>query len=118
MEGVKTMVYPKNTVYIIGNAQSQQKNPITHIYNMFFIGLVVDRETGYIVDAGASGTIPITSEFIKSIFVGKNIEKDGDEIASEVETRYFGSSQKAIMVAFKDAQKKYFQIKKGDKVDI
>ena len=35
-----------------------------------------------------------------------------------VENRYFGSSQKAIQVAFKDAQKKYNQILSGQTVDL
>lgn len=111
------MVYPKNSIYIIGNSKAPQNNPITHMYNMFFIGLVVDKDTGRIIDAGAAGVLPLTSEFIRSIFLDKNIECNISEISKEIESRYFGSSQKALIVAFKDAQKKYFQIKSGKNVD-
>lgn len=111
------MVYPKNTIYIIGNAKASQNNPITHIYSMFFIGLVIERDTGRIIDAGAAGVLPLTSEFIKAIFLDKNMESDISEISKEIESRYFGSSQKALIVAFKDAQKKYFQIKSGKNIE-
>ena len=33
-----------------------------------------------------------------------------DEVINEINTRYFGSSQKALTVAFKNAQIKYMQI--------
>lgn len=108
------MVYPEDSIYIIGNSKAPQNNPITHIYSMFFIGLVVEKSTGRIIDAGAAGVLPITSEFIKSIFLNKNMEMDISEVSKEIEERYFGSSQKALIVAFKDAQKKYFQIKSGN----
>lgn len=111
------MVYPRNTIYIIGNSKAPQNNPITHMYSMFFIGLVIEKDTGRIIDAGASGVLPMTSEFIKSIFINKNIESDISEFSKEIESRYFGSSQKALIVAFKDAQKKYFQIKSGKNVE-
>ena len=37
---------------------------------------------------------------------------DTDTVLKEVENRYFGSSQKAVMVAFKNAHIKYKQIVK------
>lgn len=111
------MLYSKNTIYIIGNSKTQQNNPITQMYGMFFIGFVVDNDTSYIIDTGASGTVQTTSDFIKSIFVGLKMDTPIEEITREIESRYFGSSKKAIIVAFKDAQKKYFQIKNSEKVD-
>ncbi|WP_027416862.1 DUF3870 domain-containing protein [Aneurinibacillus terranovensis] len=99
-------MYDKDTVYIIGDAQSSMNNPITQQYNAFFIGLVVNCRNHTIVDAGCSSTISLTSEFVRSIFVGYTME-DTDRVASEIRRRYFGSSQKALIVAFKDAQKKY-----------
>ncbi|MDN5332406.1 MAG: hypothetical protein PWP45_1631 [Tepidanaerobacteraceae bacterium] len=110
------MKYSTNTIFIVGNSKTQQNNPITQVYGMFYLGFVVEKKTGSIVDVGASATLPITTEFIKSIFVGRNIESDADEIIRDIENRYFGSSQKAMIVAFKDALKKYLLIKSGKKI--
>lgn len=100
------MVYDKDTIYIIGDAQSAVNNPITQQFSAFFIGLVVDTTNHKMIDAGCSSTIPLTSEFIRSIFVGHSILVF-DEVAEEIRRRYFGASQKAIIAAYKDAQKKY-----------
>ncbi|MBP1966728.1 DUF3870 domain-containing protein [Paenibacillus aceris] len=100
------MLYDKDTIYIIGDAQASVNNPITQQYNAFFIGLVVDTTSHKIVDAGCSSTIPLTSDFVRSIFIGHNMLLL-DVVAEEIRRRYHGSSQKALVVAYKDAQKKY-----------
>lgn len=110
-------MFAENTIYIVGNAKSQQNNPITHQYGQFFIGFVVDRETGKIVSCGSSSTISVTSEFICSLFTGKSLQDDFEVIKQMVESRYFGSSQKAILVAYKDAQKKFSRIINGLTID-
>ncbi|CEH28054.1 protein of unknown function [Aneurinibacillus migulanus] len=100
------MLYDADSIYIIGDAQSSINNPITQQYSAFFIGLVIDCRSDKIIDAGCSSTIPLTSDFVRSIFVGRTIWET-EELAGEIRRRYHGSSQKALIVAFKDAQKKY-----------
>jgi hypothetical protein len=100
------MLYDKDTIYIIGDAQASENNPITQQYSAFFIGLVVDTASHKIIDAGCSSTIPLTSDFVSSIFIGHSILVF-EVMAEEIRRRYHGSSQKALIVAYKDAQKKY-----------
>jgi hypothetical protein len=100
------VLYDKDTIYIIGDAQTSVNNPITQKYNAFFIGLVVDTTNHKIIDVGCSSTIPLTSDFVRSIFIGHNILLL-EVAAEEIRRRYHGSSQKALIVAYKDAQKKY-----------
>jgi len=100
------VTYDKDTIYVIGDAQSSVNNPITQQFTAFFIGLVVDTTNHKIVDAGCSSTIPITSEFVRSIFIGHNMLAL-DVVTEEIKQRYHGSSQKTLIVAFKDAHKKY-----------
>ncbi|WP_438433138.1 DUF3870 domain-containing protein [Gorillibacterium sp. sgz500922] len=100
------MSYAKSTLYVIGDAQASVNNPITQQYSAFFIGLVVDSTDHTILDAACSSTIALTSDFVKSIFIGHSILAL-EPVAEEIRRRYHGSSQKALIVAFKDAQKKY-----------
>ncbi|MCZ8512666.1 DUF3870 domain-containing protein [Paenibacillus filicis] len=99
-------MYDKDTIYVIGDAQASVNNPITQQYNAFFIGLVVDTASHKIIDAGCSSTIPLTSDFVRSIFIGHSMQHL-ESVAAEIRRRYHGSSQKALIVAYKDAQKKY-----------
>ncbi len=109
---------PENAIYIVGNAKAAQNNPITHQFKHFFIAFVVDEETGKILGCGASSTISITNEFIGSLFAGRSLRDDAQVIREQVEKRYFGSSQKAILVAFRDAQRKFLRIQAGLPVDV
>jgi hypothetical protein len=102
-------MFSDNTIYIIGDAKTSSNNPITQKYNAFFIGLVIDRDSGLIVDADCSTTIQLTEKFVKSLFLGKSMT-DTERVSKEIEARYFGSSQKALIVAFKNASIKYQQI--------
>ncbi|MET3291379.1 DUF3870 domain-containing protein [Brevibacillus fluminis] len=99
-------MYDKDTIYVIGDAQSSTNNPITQQFSSFFIALVVDTTNNKIVDASCSATVQLTSDFTRSLFVGHSILAS-DELENQIRTRYFGSSQKALIVAYKDAQKKY-----------
>ncbi|MFD2369666.1 DUF3870 domain-containing protein [Brevibacillus sp. GCM10020057] len=101
-------MFDKDTIYIVGDAQSSSNNPITQQFSAFFIGLVVDTTNDKIVEAACSSTVQLTSDFARSIFVGHSIYAS-DEIGEEIRYRYFGSSQKTLIAAFKDAQKKYKQ---------
>ncbi|MDU4959327.1 MAG: DUF3870 domain-containing protein [Sporomusaceae bacterium] len=111
-------MFADNTLYIVGNAKVQQNNPITHQFGQFFIAFIVERDTGRIVSCGSSTTIPITSDFICSLLRGRRFTDSADDIGKLLESRYFGSSQKAILVAFKDAQKKYKRILGGLPIDL
>ncbi|PGS51614.1 DUF3870 domain-containing protein [Bacillus sp. AFS041924] len=102
-------MYNKDTIYIIGDAKTSSNNPIMQKYNAFFIGLVVDRTSHLIVDADCSATISLTSSFVKHLFEGQSM-LNVDGVIDEISSRYFGSSQKALTVAFKNAHIKYMQI--------
>ncbi|WP_203363733.1 DUF3870 domain-containing protein [Bacillus sp. REN10] len=101
-------MYDKNTIFIIGDAKAPQNNPITKKYNQYFLAIVVDETDGKIIDVECSATVDITKRFVQSLFIGRYI--DDPSIAEDISQRYFGSSQKALMVAFNDVQKKYQEI--------
>ncbi len=82
------------------------------------MGFLVDGSTGTILDVECNAIISLTNDILKCIFIGQNIISDYDSLREHVEKRYLGSSQKAILVAFKDGQKKYIDYKSGKKVDL
>ncbi|GAA5100320.1 DUF3870 domain-containing protein [Wohlfahrtiimonas larvae] len=106
------MHFEDTTIYIVGDAKSPQNNPIMEVYKAFFVGIVVDRKTAIIVDVECSATLGLTNSFVKSLLIGKNVLSP--DVIDCINTRYFGSSQKAFGVALKDAQKKYQQIMQSE----
>lgn len=104
-------MYDKNTVYVIGHGKTNKDNAITEQFKIFFIGFVIDTETDKVVDLSCSSTIFTTREFIVSIFMDRKFDKYYEDLENEIMRRYFGSSQKAIVIAYKDALKKYLEVK-------
>ncbi|MBN2898426.1 MAG: DUF3870 domain-containing protein [Clostridia bacterium] len=104
-------MYSKDTVYVVGHGRTGTDNAITAHFKIFFIGFIIDSATDTVVDLGCSVTVAITEKFIQSIFIGKKFDEYHSEIEDEIQRRYFGSSQKAIIIAYKDALKKYRETK-------
>jgi hypothetical protein len=104
-------MYSKETVYIVGNSKTTTENAITHRFHSFYIGFVAEGTTGRIIDLSCSSTIRTTEEFIKSLFLDKSLADYDDNLEREIKRRYHGSSQKAIIVAYKDAVKKFIEVK-------
>lgn len=111
-------MYGRDTIYIIGIAKSQQHNPITQQYGRFLLGFVVNKDTGIIESCGSTVVMKSTYDFLDEMFRGRNIDTESELIRSELENRYFGASQKAIMVAFRDAQRRFRLFKKGVRGDV
>lgn len=104
-------MYQGNTVYVVGNSKTNTDNAITNIFNSFFIGFVVEVDNDTIIDLSCSATIRTTDEFVRSLFMGKKLIEFDPNCQEEIKRRYHGSSQRAIIVAYKDAVKKYNEIK-------
>ncbi|SIS72114.1 DUF3870 domain-containing protein [Salimicrobium salexigens] len=102
-------MYESQTCYIVGESKSPGNNAITKKYDSFFVGFVVDMNSNEIVDVECTAMLDITVHFVHSLFVGKKMT-DGETVEQEITTRYFGSSKKALSVAFKQAQLKYYDI--------
>ena len=98
------------TIYVIGESRTNMDNAITVIYNSFYIAFEIDAKTDIIIDMGCTHTIDITENFTRKIFIGRNFF-DSDKLEQDIKRRYHGTSQKAMIVSYKDAIKKYQEIK-------
>lgn len=98
------------TVYIIGEAQINLDNAITRMYGTFYVAFEIKPETGEIIDVDCSKTLELTKDFVRRLFIHKRIGRDSERIEKEIRRRYFGSSVKAIIVAYRDALKRYQEL--------
>ncbi len=102
--------YPKESILIVGNSQTTGFNPINQQFGAFFITFILLRETEEILDCAVSVTLETTGRFIRGLFVGRRLVHDESLVLADVHNRYFGSSQKAIVAAYRDAIKKYKEV--------
>lgn len=103
-------MHKDETVYIIGEAQINLDNAITRMYGTFYVAFEIKPETGEIIDVDCSKTLELTKDFVRRLFIHKRIESDSERIEEEIRRRYFGSSVKAIIVAYRDALKRFQKI--------
>jgi hypothetical protein len=102
--------YPENSILIVGNSQTTSFNPINQQFGAFFISFILLKDSEEIIDCGVSMTLKVTERFVQEVFLGRRLVQDEEVIVSNVLTRYFGSSQKAIIAAYRDAIKKYKEV--------
>ena len=94
-------------IYVVGNARTNLDNPITKSYAKFFLAFIIDEKTDEILEFEMSSIFEVTNNFVKKLFIGRNFIEDEEKIIEDIKKRYLGSSQKSIIVAYKDAMKKY-----------
>lgn len=104
----------QETYYIIGESRTNLDNAITRMYGGFYIAFEVLPETGEVVAAECSRTLELTNDFVRRMFLHKRLESDAALIEAEVKRRYHGSSAKAILVAYRDALKRFQKIRRGE----
>ncbi len=107
------MEYGKNTIYVTGASKISSSDPISALYDVFFVGVILDKETGRIVDSTCNMVREETNNFIKSILTGYNLIDDIEVMVDEIKERFHGMAQKAVVAAVKDARNKYMLIRNG-----
>ena len=110
------MEYGKDTVFITGVAKLAKDDPIASRYEVFFISLIVDKNTDRIVNLACNTASNMTEEFIRSLLIGRNIVEDLGAIEEGIRSRFFGLVQKALIVSLKDAYNRYIMVKKKNYV--
>lgn len=101
----------KQSLFIVGEARTNVENAITKIYGSFYMVFEIDPLTDKIIDMNCTHSLDLTERFIQKIFIGKSITKDLPVLEKELNRRYYGSSEKAIVASMKDASKKYLAAK-------
>lgn len=104
----------RHTILVGGYAQFPEGITGHEVFRVLGIGLEVDPDTGEIVDCNASFVTEQPRDFLRSIMIGKNLEKNGiEEAVDEVNRRYFAKGKKAIVSALYDILNNYALYKKS-----
>lgn len=78
-------------------------------YDNLAICMVLDRKTGLILDFDCSLITKLAKNIISEIIIGIEI-KEIELLQDQINKKYFGSAQKAIVSGIKDCYNKYIQI--------
>lgn len=104
------MSYKKSTVFITGTAKISKSDPVAALYDVFFVGLIIDRDSHKVVNFTCNMVREVTNEFIQSIVVDYDIVHEVDEMIDEIKDRFHGLAQKSVCASIKDARNKYLNL--------
>ena len=77
------MTYDKNTIYVLGTAKISKNDPIADMFSTFFIGIILDKESGIIVDSTCNMVRDVTTDFIRSLLIDYNLIDDIDKFSNQ-----------------------------------
>lgn len=106
-------MYAENTVLVVGQAKPSREDAIYNLHGEFYISLVVERDTGRILDVDCNTILSVTKNFVASMFVGKNLRTDTEVLEREIKERYFALTQKPLIACMKDAHNRYMMACQG-----
>lgn len=103
-------MYSPNTLLIVGQAKPSREDAIYSLHGEFYISLVVDKESGEILDLECNTILAVTKNFVVSMLLGKSIKTDLEEMERMVRERYFALTQKPLIACLKDAHNRYMMV--------
>lgn len=101
------MAYGKDTILVVGGAKPSRDDAIFITHGEFYISLVLEKDTGRIVDMGCNTIVGVTAKFIEEMLVGRILPDDLPALEAEIRSRYFALTQKPLIAALKDAANRF-----------
>lgn len=103
-------MYEGNTILVVGQAKPSREDAIYNLHGEFYISLVLDKETGKILDMDCNTILDVTKNFVISMMIGKSIKTDVAVLEKEIRERYFALTQKPLIACIKDAHNRYMMV--------
>jgi len=100
-------MYDEGTILVVGQAKPSREDAIYNLHGEFYISLVVERDSGRILDLECNTILSVTKNFVASMLIGKSLKTDLDEMEREIRERYFALTQKPLIACLKDAHNRY-----------
>lgn len=85
----------------------------TEIYRVIGVVVVVDIETGTIMEADCTLATETARNFVRNIIAGFSMSKGIEPLLQIIDTRYQGGAKKAIITALKIIYDKYRSYREG-----
>lgn len=100
-----------STVLTAGFAQIPKGTALYEVSTMIGCVLIIDRENDVICDASFSFVMEKTNKFLVDLLVGKSVSDGMKEITQEIQERFLGPGQGAVLQAIRAAVDRYHEKK-------
>ena len=93
-------------VFVTGYAKFPSDITGNKVYEEIAVGLIVNKESGMIIDADFSLVTRTGKKFMAEFLIDRNLYKI-KQITDELRKYYYGQAQKAVIAALKSAKKQF-----------
>jgi hypothetical protein len=104
---------PGDTLFFVGQARLPESLASREAGNVLCLELEVDASTGTVVNLACSNLSPLGERFLIDLLVGHCLQESVAEPLREIERRYFGAAQKAMLSALENAYERYCRYRTG-----
>jgi len=102
--------FGEDTAYFVYYAKLPEEMSAAYMHKLVGVGFLINTKTGMIEDLMVTLLSDLCKDFLKFLIVGHNLKEQGiDELIKKIEGRYFGYSQKAVIVAIKGVYDRYLK---------
>ncbi|MBU5676267.1 DUF3870 domain-containing protein [Alkaliphilus sp. MSJ-5] len=102
-------------IFISGYAKLPMGTTAEELYKVIAVGILVDKNTGDILDADCTLVTEVAKKLVNKLLVGKNI-LNFEEIEKAINERYFGTVRKALISSTKKCHDKFKIILEEDTI--
>ncbi|ABW17996.1 DUF3870 domain-containing protein [Alkaliphilus oremlandii] len=92
-------------IFISGYAKLPMGTTAEELYKVIAVGILVDKNTGEILDADCTLVTSVAKNLVNKLLVGKNILRF-EEIEKAINERYFGTVKKSLISSIKKCHDK------------
>ena len=97
------------TIFFVGHARLPENITAKHVYGVFGLELEVDPRTDVVVDASCTAIPSLGEKFLLDLLIGHCLREGIAAPIAEIERRYFGAAQRAIISALQNAYDRYLR---------
>lgn len=98
---------PADSCFVVGESRTHLDNSITRIFGSFYMGFEIDRESEAVIAFNCTHTMPVTEDFLRSLFLNAHFPSIDEWLEDALDARYGGSSKRAVLASYRDALKRY-----------
>lgn len=96
-----------HSTFVVGKSRTNADNAITKMYGTFFMAFEVADGSYEVLDFSCTHTIETTQNYLRKMFLGQRFPDIDEWLGQTLHERYGGSSKKAVLVAYRDALKRW-----------
>ena len=101
--------YPNDTVLVVGQARPAKDDAINLTHGEFYLALVLQRNTGRILEAECNTILNVPRAFIRQLLVDRCLPADLPYLEGCIKTRYFALTQRPLIACLRDASNRYLE---------